>query len=520
MGCFLGLDVGSSSIKACLLDGPTGSSIASASSPKTELDILAPKPGWAEQDPDTWWTHVGRVIQELRQKAPEALDRLEAIGISYQMHGLVLLDRKGKVLRNAIIWCDSRAVPYGERAFRELGESFCLTHFLNSPGNFTASKLAWVKEQEPEIFKAIHTILLPGDYIAYRLTGEVSTTPSGLSEAILWDYQREGVAQDLLHYFGFPPTILPSILPTFSIQGRVTPEAAKELGIPPGIPVSYRAGDQPNNAFSLGVLEPGELAATAGTSGVVYGIMDQPAYDPQSRVNTFVHVNHGVQSNQSLAGNQKREAQQVPDSGLPRLGVLLCVNGTGILYRWLKQNTLEGLAGDAYDRMNDLASRVPIGAEGLWVFPYGNGAERTLGNRNLGAIFQHINFNLHRREHLYRAAQEGIVFALQYGLEVMESMGLQVKTVKAGYTNMFLSPIFRTAFTAVTGTRLLLYETDGAEGAARGAGVGCGYYRSFEDAFRGLKKKAEETADPSTQGSYKAAYATWRAKLEEALINV
>ncbi|MCX7786597.1 MAG: FGGY family carbohydrate kinase, partial [Spirochaetes bacterium] len=496
---FLGLDIGSSSVKASLLDGTTGSPIASASSPKTEMDILAPKPDWAEQHPETWWNHVQLAIQELREQAPKAFSHLCAIGISYQMHGLVLLNRKGEVLRNAIIWCDSRAVPYGERAFQELGKTFCLTRFLNSPGNFTAAKLAWVKEHEPEIFKALNTVLLPGDYIAYRFTGELSTTPSGLSEMILWDYETNGVAQALLEYFGFPTSILPPILPTFAIQGKVTKEVSKVLGIPSGIPVSYRAGDQPNNAFSLGVLEPGELAATAGTSGVVYGILDRAAYDPLSRVNTFVHVNHSQQANN------------------PRLGVLLCLNGTGILYRWLKQNTLEGSEGEEYERMNFLASQVPIGSDGLLVFPYGNGAERTLGNRNLGAIVQNLNFNLHRREHLYRASQEGIVFALQYGLEIMESMGIQIKTVKAGYTNMFLSPIFRTAFTAVTGARLLLYETDGAEGAARGAAVGCGYYRSFEEAFKGLKLKAEETPDPTAQAIYKATYTAWRTKLNEYL---
>ncbi len=514
---FLGLDVGSSSIKASLLDGATGSSIASASSPKTEMDIQAPQPGWAEQHPDTWWGHVRIAIQELKGKAPEALARLQAIGISYQMHGLVLLDRKGKVLRNAIIWCDSRAVPYGERAFRELGETFCLKHFLNSPGNFTAAKLAWVKEHEGETFNALHTILLPGDYIAYRFTGELTTTPSGLSEMILWDYEQDGIARALLDYFGFPPSILPTIHPTFSIQGKVTPEAARELGIPSGIPVSYRAGDQPNNAFSLGVLEPGELAATAGTSGVVYGILDHPAYDPRSRVNTFVHVNHNLQLNQRIPVHHKGPESLGIASRQSRLGVLLCVNGTGILYRWLKQNTLEETEGGEYERMNFLASKVPIGSEGLLVHPYGNGAERTLGNRNIGALISNLNFNLHRREHLYRASQEGIVFALQYGLEIMQSMGIQVETVKAGYTNMFLSPIFRAAFAAVTGARVLLYETDGAEGAARGAAVGCGYYHSFEEAFKGLKQKAEETADTAALAPYKEAYTAWRTKLEEVL---
>ncbi|HOV38334.1 MAG TPA: FGGY family carbohydrate kinase [Spirochaetales bacterium] len=496
--CLLGLDIGSSSIKASLLNASSGTPIASAFSPKTELPIQAPKPGWAEQDPEEWWKNVHAAIEEIRTKAPRQLEKIQAVGISYQMHGLVLIDRKGSVLRNAIIWCDSRAVPYGEKAFRELGETHCLKHLLNSPGNFTASKLAWVKDQEPELFRSIDKILLPGDYIAYRLTREITTTPSGLSEGILWDMKEDRVADFLLQYFGFPRNLIPTVVPTFSIQGRVTVDAAKELGIPPGIPVAYRAGDQPNNAFSLGVLEPGELAATAGTSGVVYGILDHPAYDPLSRVNTFLHVNH------------------LPAK--PRLGVLLCLNGTGILYRWLKQNTAElGPHGYSYAEMNEQAAKAPPGSEGLIILPYGNGAERTLENQEPGARIQNLNFNLHQREHLWRAAQEGIVFALNYGLEIMQTLGIKIQTVKAGHTNMFLSPLFRSVFTAVTGAELFLYETDGAEGAARGAGIGAGLFRSTTEAFHGLQLKTSEKAEPEMISRYGEVYATWKAHLEKAL---
>ncbi|MFQ3621687.1 MAG: FGGY family carbohydrate kinase [Spirochaetales bacterium] len=499
--CFLGFDIGSSSIKASLLEAATGTSIASAVSPKTEMEIYAPKAGWAEQNPETWWKHVRLALEELRAKAPDWISHVNAIGISYQMHGLVLLDSKGQLLRDAIIWCDSRAVPYGEKAFKDLGEKYCLTHLLNSPGNFTASKLAWVKDQEPDIFNSIWKILLPGDYIAYKLTGEATTTPAGLSEGIFWDMAEDSVAIPLLKYFGFPSTLLPEVQPTFSIQGKVQAETAKELGIPAGIPVAYRAGDQPNNAFSLGVLEPGELAATAGTSGVVYGITDTLSYDPESRVNTFIHVNH------------------VPRSNHRRLGVLLCLNGTGILYRWLKANTHSDTTAKAYEGMNEEAAKVPIGSEGLFIYPYGNGAERTLKNLNLGASLQNLNFNLHHRGHLYRAAQEGIVCAIAYGLEIMQQMGLKIQTVKAGYANMFLSPVFRSIFTGVTGTRLLLYETEGAEGAARGAGVGCGYYPSLRDAFKGLRLKAEEGSVPSEKPAYEKLYYSWKENLEKLLRN-
>ena len=483
------------------MDGEKGTAIGSAVSPKTELPMTAHKPGWAEQHPHTWWEHVVSSAGELAGAYPEEMEQVSAIGISYQMHGLVIIDKDGAVLRPSIIWCDSRAVPYGNKAFDEIGREKCLSRLMNSPGNFTAAKLAWVKENEPEVYSKVYKMMLPGDYIAYRLTGEINTTPSGLSEGIMWDAVKNKPAEFLLDYFGFSNSILPDVVPNFSVQGKVSREAAKELGVPEGAVVSYRAGDQPNNALSLGVLEPGEVAATAGTSGVVYGILDTPAYDNQSRVNGFVHVNHA------------------PDR--PRYGILLCVNGTGILNRWMKDHVISP-DGDPldYGEMNSIAESVDPGAEGLEILPFGNGAERTLANLDPGASVHHLNFNIHSFPHLLRAGQEGIVYALQYGLEIMKDMGISVGTVKAGYANMFLSPLFRNIFTSITGSPVDLYTTDGSQGAARGAGIGAGLYNEPADAFVGLTKQEMVEPKPDLQRRYGELYGLWRETLDGVLKNL
>jgi xylulokinase len=492
-GFLLGFDVGSSSIKAALLSAESGKAVAACSSPETELAIAAPRPGWAEQAPQLWWDHAVAAMRLLKRSAGKELEAVCAIGISYQMHGLVVIDSAGHVLRPSIIWCDSRAVDLGVTAFKGIGEKTCLARLLNSPGNFTASKLSWVKENEPHVFSRVNTYLLPGDWLAYRMTGEACTTPSGLSEAVLWDFGKGGVAEIVLDWYGIPHDLVPEVRPTFSVQGELTDKAAHELGLRKGIPVSYRAGDQPNNAFSLNVLDPGEAATTAGTSGVVYGVASMPASDPLSRVNTFVHVSH------------------TPET--PRYGVLLCLNGTGILNRWMKHV----LSGDgravSYERMNAIAAEAPVGADGLSILPFGNGAERTLENRTLGGSFAGIDFNRHGIPHLLRASQEGIVFALQHGLSIMKNMGVQARTVRAGNANMFLSPLFREAFSTVTGARVELYNTDGAQGAARGAGVGAGFYRSPKDAFVGLTSVMTVEPDLTKIDAYREACGRWEQLL-------
>ncbi len=492
----LGYDIGSSSIKASMIDSDSGKLVGSATSPKQEMKMQSVQTGWAEQDPDVWWEHVVKATQELTNDQNIHKEQVAAIGISYQMHGLVAVDKNYRPLRPSIIWCDSRASEIGERAFREIGQKTCLKHFLNSPGNFTASKLKWVKENEPEIYENIYKIMLPGDYIALRLTGEICTTVSGLSEGILWDYQENKVAEKLLNYFGISSDLLPKVMNSFDIQGELTREAADLMGLQEGTKISYRAGDQPNNAFSLNVLNPGEVAATAGTSGVVYGIIDTPDYDNRSRVNTFVHVNH-VENN-------------------PHYGVLLCINGTGILNSWLRRNLGIGQSL-TYDQLNAMASEIPIGSDGVTILPFGNGAERILENRDLGAQIQGLNFNRHKTAHILRAAQEGIVFSLYYGFQIMQDMGMSIETVRAGYTNMFLSPLFMEAFANTTGTRLELYNTDGAQGAARGAGVGAGIYNQFSDSFGGLKKiKVVEPASEKRK-QYLEAYQLWHTQLTSKL---
>jgi xylulokinase len=496
-GFLLGFDVGSSSIKAALLDAGSGMLAASATSPKKELAIDAPRPGWAEQDPATWWENIVAAAAELKAAAPKAFEKVLAIGVSYQMHGLVLVDTAGAVLRPSIIWCDSRAVQTGEKAFAGLGEANCLSHLLNSPGNFTASKLAWVKENEPEIFARSAMMMLPGDWVAYRMTGEMRTTPSGLSEGILWDFPKGEVADMVLEWYGIPREMLPKPSPSFSAQGGLTPSAAAALGLKKGIPVCYRAGDQPNNAFSLKVLDPGEAAATAGTSGVVYGVAAKPSYDNASRVNTFVHVNHSTRN--------------------PRYGVLMCVNGTGILYSWIRRLLVGDTGAVPYDELNRVAAQAPVGAEGLTVLPYGNGAERTLENRNPGASVLGLDLNRHGIPHLLRAAQEGIAFALQHGLLIMRAMGLEATTIRAGHANMFLSPVFRETFATITGARLELFNTDGAQGAARGAGVGAGLFPAIADAFVGLTAVATAVPDSSKTAALTDAYGRWEKLLQGQL---
>ena len=491
MRYLLGYDIGTSSVKASLVDAETGQTVASAQYPDAEAPITSKQAGWAEQEPEMWWEELKQATKRVADKAPGALSSVAAIGISYQMHGLVCVDKNGKPLRPAIIWCDGRAVPYGQRAFETLGGSFCLSHLLNSPGNFTAAKLAWVKENEPEIFAQIDKIMLPGDYIAMKLTDATSTTISGLSEGMFWDFKENCVCKELMQNFGFDEKIIPTINPTFSVQGRVNAASAAELGLPEGAPVAYRGGDQPNNALSLNVMKPGEIAATGGTSGVVYGVLGEVNYDKLSRVNTFAHVNHGDQT---------------------RLGVLLCINGTGILNAWMRRTVAP--EGIKYAEMNDLAESVPVGAEGLSVIPFGNGAERVLQNQNPGASVHGINFNIHTKAHMLRAAQEGIAFSFAYGMEIMAGMGMDIKTIKAGHANLFLSPLFRRTLAAVTGATIELYETDGSVGAAYGAGIGAGIYKDSDDAFKTLKHIATEAPVAETE-AYKEAYKRWKACLEK-----
>lgn len=490
----LGYDIGSSSVKASLVNAESGKCVSSAFFPKTEAEIIAVKPGWAEQNPESWWENLKLATQAVLTKSGVDARDIKAIGISYQMHGLVCVDKNGQVLRPAIIWCDSRAVPYGQKAIEMLGEEMCLSHLLNSPGNFTASKLAWIKENEPAIYERIDKIMLPGDYIAMRLSGTICTTISGLSEGMFWDFKNGRIADFLMNHYGFDSSLIADIKSTFSEQGRVNAAAACELGLKEGTSITYRAGDQPNNALSLNVFNPGEIASTAGTSGVVYGVNGEVNYDPKSRVNTFAHVNHSAEQT--------------------RLGVLLCINGTGILNSWVKRTVAP--EGISYNDMNVLAAQAPIGSAGLSILPFGNGAERMLENKETGCSVQGINFNLHEKSHIVRAAQEGIVFSFKYGIDIMEQMGIFIQKIHAGKANMFLSPLFREMLAGVTGAVIELYDTDGSVGAAKGAGIGAGIYKDNNEAFATLEKVEVIEPKLADREACAGAYGRWK----QCLLNV
>ncbi len=475
------------------MDIVTGECVASSTNPSQEMPIDAVQSGWAEQDPDMWWGYAVEGIRKIAQKHP--MSDVASIGITYQMHGLVVLDKEQKPLRKAIIWCDSRAVEIGAEALEALGRDFCLEHALNSPGNFTASKLAWVKRNEPELFSQIDKFILPGDYIAYRLSGKVSTSVSGLSEQILWDFKEEKRADFVADHYGIPHDIIPEAGVSIGIEAYTDKATEELLGIPEGTPISYRAGDQPNNAFSLNVMDAGEIATTAGTSGVVYGVVDTPKADMLSRVNTFVHVNHSPAT--------------------PRYGILLCINGTGILNSWMRRNVLQQSIG--YAEMNDLAAQAPVGSDGVLVLPFGNGAERVLENRSTGATIVGVDLNRHSTAHILRATQEGIAFSFRYGIDIMRELGLKPDVIRAGKANLFLSPLFSQTLSTLTGARIELFNTDGALGAARGAALGAGFYANREEAFRSLKcleviePKAEDVE--ATERSYQA----WKRELEQRL---
>lgn len=491
----LGYDIGSSSIKAALVDAQSGQAVRVVQYPETEMEIKAEQAGWAEQEPESWWRHVCQATQNLLAQTQVKAGQVKGIGISYQMHGLVIVDENQNVLRPSIIWCDSRAVDIGKEAFQSIGQERCLSRLLNSPGNFTASKLKWVKENEPDIYRKIHKMMLPGDYIAMKLTGRIRTTPSGLSEGILWDFEKNGVADMVLEAYGLEASFIPEIVPTSGEQGELTEEAARACGLVPGIPVTYRAGDQPNNALSLGVLAPGEIAATGGTSGVVYGVMDKPVYDPLSRVNSFVHVNHS--------------------EGAKRIGVLLCINGSGIQYSWLKHQVAPDQT--SYEDMEKMAASVPIGSEGLRILPFGNGAERMLSDASPGAQINNLQFNRHQRAHLYRAGLEGIAFSFAYGIQVMKEMGLDLHLMRVGNDNLFQSNVFSSTVANLLQCKIEVVKTTGAVGAARAAGVETGFFGSLKEAVR--QSEVLKTYEPGNQTLYQKAYELWVRDLEKVIIN-
>ncbi|XOV94695.1 MAG: xylulokinase [Bacteroidota bacterium] len=491
---YIGFDIGSSSIKASIVDAEKKKSIAVASYPDQEMSMISKKSGWAEQEPENWWEYVCEASKRVIQKAGIDKDLIKGIGLSYQMHGLVLVDKDQHVLRPSIIWCDGRAVTYGNESFDRLGRDLCLSTLLNSPGNFTAAKLKWVKENEPEVFDRIDKMMLPGDFIAMKMTGQISTTISGLSEGIFWDFKQNRISKSLLEDLGIPESMIPEVNNTFHDSGHLTDHSAQLLGLKPGIPVAYRAGDQPNNALSLGVFEPGEIAATGGTSGVVYSVSDELIYDQKSRINGFAHVNHR------------------PDQ--TRIGSLLCINGTGIQYRWLRQQMEPNLA---YNEIEHIANNVPVGSDGVNILPFGNGAERVFENREIGSHILNVDFNRHDKSHLFRAGLEGIAFSFVYGVEILKELGAEVNNIRVGNDNLFQSAIFSETISTLLNCEIEMVETTGATGAALAVGYAMGNTNSIQEAI-GSSSSVHSYQPLTNHEDYLATYNSWREDLNKFLV--
>lgn len=491
---YIGFDIGSSSVKVALVDAGSGEKLVALHEPQEEMEIIALHSDWAEQDPDMWWKHICTATKRVIEEAHVDATKIAGIGISYQMHGLVVLDKKGTPLRHSIIWCDSRAVDIGNAAFESLGKENCSTNLLNSPGNFTASKLKWVKDHEPDVYKKVYKYMLPGDYIAYKLTGLMNTTISGLSEGILWDYKEDTVADWLLEHYGIDKSLTPNIVKNFTNQGVVQETASKETGLPIGIPIVYRAGDQPNNALSLNVFNHGEVAATGGTSGVIYAVTNVLKSKESSRINHFAHVNYSKENTS--------------------VGKLLCINGAGIQYRWLRNN----IGTDTYETMNRKASKIAVGSDGVVVIPFGNGAERMFNNKNIGTHFSNLNLNQHNHGHLYRAALEGIAFSFVYGMEILKNDNAIINVIRAGNDNLFRSEIFSNTVATLIGHEIEIYNTTGAVGAARAVGLIDGDFEKFGASI--TKNDHVMTFMPlKNKEPYVQAYQHWKKELEIILNN-
>ncbi|WP_396590146.1 xylulokinase [Allomuricauda sp. R78024] len=485
---YLGIDLGSSSVKVALVERSSGKNIGVVQEPEEEMSMYALQKGWAEQKPEDWWDFVCKGIKKIKKTHNVSKKDIVGIGIAYQMHGLVIVDENGEPLRKSIIWCDSRAVEIGNKAYQEIGELACDEHLLNSPSNFTASKLGWVKEHELEIFKQVSKFMLPGDYLAYRFSNAINTTISGLSEGIFWDFKKDAISEDILNHFQIPQSLVPEVVDTFGNQGRVSAKGAEESGLLEGTPILYRAGDQPNNALSLNVFHPGEVAATGGTSGVVYAITNNLSVKESSRVNNFAHVNY-----------QKNIAKNI--------GKLLCINGAGIQYRWLLNN----LAVTSYEEMNMLASEIEIGSDGVCLIPFGNGAERMLLNQDIGTRIVNLNLNRHSKAHICRAALEGIAFSFVYGIELMKSDGIEAKVIRAGNDNLFRSEIFANTIATLIQQEIEIYNTTGAVGAARACTIASNGYDTFSSL---MKNDHVMTYMPfKDREQYQKAYNDWKKEL-------
>lgn len=488
---FLGLDVGTSGVKAVLV-GPDGEVAAAATAP---LALSTPRPGWAEQDPEAWWGASVSCMRRVLEARPGA--RVAAVGISGQMHSSVFLDRAGEVVRPALLWSDGRTTAECREITERAGGEDRLRDLVCNPAleGFTLPKVLWLRRHEPAAYARVATVLLPKDYVRFRLTGALATEPSDASATLMFDTAGGRWSGEIMRLMELPESILPEVGGSAETLGRVTREAAALAGLAEGTPVVGGGADNACGAAGVGVVAPGEAVASWGTSGTVLAPVAEPRVDPGSRAHTFCHV--------------------VPGTWY-LMGVVLSAGGA---FAWHRDQLARELAGDADAalRLGEEAAAVPRGAEGVTFLPYLQG-ERT-PHRDAAARGAILGLSLaHTRAHLTRAVLEGICFALRDSVSILQELGMRpgrLLLTGGGARSPFLRRLQAEVFGMPVAT--VNREEGPAYGAALLAAVGAGAFPDLASAAAAtLVRSPAEHPDPAAHAAYAEPYRRFRASYPAA----
>ena len=485
---FLGIDLGTSFLKLQVIDA-AGAAVAAAGAP---VPLRVPRPGWAEQDPAAWWAALGAACRDLF--APGRVDprSIAAIGLSGQMHGAVFLDDQGAGLRPCLIWMDARTTAQVAQIAERVPRATLIGITGNAPNtSFTATKVLWIQQHEPEVYARTRHILLPKDYLRLRLTGTYATDVSDASATLLFDLARRDWSPTLLDAFGIHPALLPPVHESVAPTGTITPEAAAATGLIAGTPVVAGGGDAECSAFGLGLAGDAASAGAAltsiGTSGQVFAVTDRPVIDPQGRIHSLCHV--------------------VPD----RWHVMGAILAGGVALRWLRDIlTPPGGPPPDYDTLTEEAAQVAAGADGLIFLPYLQGERTPHMDPQARGVFFGLRLD-HTRAHLVRAVLEGVAFALRDGLEVVRELDIaptEVRVAGGGASSALWRQIQRDIFALPV--RTIGADHGGAYGAALLAAVGAGVFAGAAGASRAIPLGARSDPDPAQVATYEAVYRRYR----------
>lgn len=474
MDYLLGLDIGTSGVKALLIS-VEGKIISS----KTESYPLAtPHSGWAEQSPYDWWEATVKVIEEVVSSTPIGSTQIKGISLSGQMHSSVFLDEKMEVIRPAILWSDTRTSEQCKEIYTKVGGLNQLIDYVSNPAleGFTAPKILWLKENEPENYQKVKYILLAKDYIRYRLTGELFTEVSDAAGTLLFEVIKKRWSTGLLEKLEIDPDLLPPILNSFDLAGRITKPIAEKTGLKFGTPLVAGGADNACGAVGSGIIQEGRVMVSIGSSGVVLAQTDNPQADQGGRIHLFNHA--------------------CPNSWY-MMGVML---SAGMSYEWLEKKLFNNSLD--YPKLDQLAEEIEPGSEGLLFLPYLYGERTPHNDANARGVYFGIS-GKHDQRHFTRSVLEGVTFALKDSLELIKDKGVKVKEIRA-IGGGAKSSVWQQILADILGKEinLLNVEEGPAFGAALIAGVGVGVYGSFTEAVSGIVK-VQKTIVPRIQNTEK-----------------